>query len=578
MRIQEPVVDNNLVKQIKKELNLSNDIVSFLVGRGYDKRTIDLLTNNEYEDMNDNYILTNIKESCDKIWEYINDCTDIYIYNDYDSDGINAGYILYDCLSRLVLLQGSDCKIDMHTPNRCEGYGLNMEFCKYVVNNMNRKTLVITVDNGITKKEEVEYLMSHSVDVIITDHHKPQKGLVPDCLVIDAHLNDTDNENALGLCGAAVAYKLCKYMLEDKLGDTEFHQIYIPYVAIATITDMMPVTQENIVYVKNGLCLLNDKEYKTMFNTEDEETNILNYYNEFKGYNITPKDIAFEFGPQLNSCGRMGNVDKAMDLLLETDKDEIVDMYNEVCHINERRKSLTNETIELVLDTVEDNPISVIRLVKNMQGIAGNVATHITNIKHVPTILFTDSNKKEITGSARSIPGLDLQYIFRTINTKLKMKFGGHELAAGVTIYKKDLDTFVELFNNVVIDMILSMQSLEETEEPVMLVDKILSVKDLGDKLINKYKGILYFNDLSEPVFCLKGVYIKDVRESKNNKNNIQFFFKDKTGENNKGIWCWKYGNTYKEAGSPTKVNLVFTLDKFNNMLCMDIKYMEPVE
>ena len=140
------------------------------------------------------------------------------------------------------------------------------------------------------------------------------------------------------------------------------------------------------------------------------------------------------------------------------------------------------------------------------------------------------------------------------------------------------MNTFVELFNSVVLDMILSIQSSEEIAEPIILVDKILSVKDLGDRIINKYDNILYFNDLSEPIFCLKDVYIKDVRESKNNKNNIQFFFKDKTGENKKGIWCWKYGNSYKEAGSPTKVNLVFTLNKFNNMLCMDIKYMEPVD
>ena len=578
MRIQEPVINKELVKQIKKELKLNEDIISFLVGRGYDKDTIDLLTNNEYEDMTDDYMLTNIKEVSDIVWDYLNNDTDIYIFNDYDSDGINAGYILYDCLSRLVLLQESECKVNMHTPDRCEGYGLNMEFCKDLVINKNRDTLVITVDNGITKKEECTYLKSNGIEVIITDHHKPQDEFIPEnTLIIDAHLYDTDNENALGLCGAAVAYKLCKYILKDKLNDTEFHQIYIPYVAIATITDMMPITNENIIYVKNGLYLLNDEEYKSMFNTVDEETNILNYYNEFKGYKITPKDIAFEFGPQLNSCGRMGDVSKAMDLMLETDGDRIVDMYNEVCDINEQRKALTNNAVEQILETVEDNPISVIRLVKNIQGVAGNVATHITNVKHVPTILFTD-NEEQITGSARSIAGLDLQYIFSTINTKLEMSFGGHELAAGVTIYKKDLNTFVELFNSVVLDMILSIQSSEEITEPIMLVDKILSVKDLGDRIINKYDNILYFNDLSEPIFCLKDVYIKDVRESKNNKNNIQFFFKDKTGENKKGIWCWKYGNSYKEAGSPTKVNLVFTLNKFNNMLCMDIKYMEPVD
>ena len=573
MKIQEPVINKELVKQIKKELHLNEDIVSFLVGRGYDKNTIDLLTNNKYEDIVDDYVLTNTKEACDIIWNYLNNHTDIYIFNDYDSDGINAGYILYDCLSRLVLLQESTCEIHIYTPNRCEGYGLSMSFCEDVVSNMDKNTLVITVDNGITKKEEVEYLTSNSVDVIITDHHKPQEGLIPNCLIIDAHLNDTDNENALGLCGAAVAYKLCKYILKDKLNDSQFHQIYIPYVAIATITDMMPVTQENIIYVKDGLYLLNDEEYKTMFNTEDEETNVLNYYNKFKGYSVTPKDIAFEFGPQLNSCGRMGDVSKAMNLILETDEEEIINTYNEVCDINEQRKMLTNKAVDKILETVDDCDVSVIRIVNGIQGIAGNVATHITNTKQVPTILFTDGEDL-ITASSRSVPGLDLQYIFRAMSTQLDMSFGGHELAAGVTIHKEDFNKFVDLFNSIICDIILSTQTLEE---PVMLVDKVLSVKDLSDRIVNKYNNVLYFNDLSEPVFCLKDVFITNVRESKNNKNNIQFFFKDETGENKKGIWCWKYGNTYEEHGSPTKVNVVFTLNKFNNMLCMDIKYMEPV-
>lgn len=574
MRIQEPVVDSKLIERIKKELHLNKDIVSFLLGRGYDKNTIDLLTSDKYEDIDNDYILTNTEQACDMIWTYINNDTDIYIFNDYDSDGINSGYIMYDCLSRLSMLQDSGCEIHIYTPNREEGYGLNMDFCKDVVSNKTRKTLVITVDNGITKKEEVDYLLENDVDVIVTDHHKPQERFIPNCLIIDAHLNDTDNKNALGLCGTAVAYKLCKYILSNKLNDNVFHQFYIPYVAIATITDVMPVTEENIKYVKNGIYLLNDKEYKTMFNTDGEETNILNYYNEYKGYNITPKDIAFEFGPQLNSCGRMGEVQKAMDLILETDKDKIEDSYIEVCTINDQRKELTNITVEKILETIEPHPVSVIRLVKGIKGIAGNVASHISGTKQVPVVIFTDNGKDEITGSARSLSGLNLQYIFKAINTKLEMSFGGHELAAGVTIHKEDLDVFIALFNAVVLNII---RSADVDPNPVMLVDKILSVKDLNNRTINKYGQVLYFNDLSEPVFCLKDVYIKNVRESSNNKNNIQFFFKDKTGES-QGIWSWKYGNTYKELGKPTKVNVVFTLNKFNTMLCMDIKYMEPVE
>ena len=239
IKIIERKANEAKVIELSNKYNISKDIVSFLLGRNVPENIIPLLVSKEELELLPNNSLTNVEQAAELISKYLIDDSNIYIYGDYDADGVDATYIMYMALVELA--EGLEVKTNIvyHLPNRCEGYGLSMKWCEELESNNN--TLVITVDNGISKVEEVEYLKSKGIEVLITDHHKPQAE-VPDCLIVDAHLYDTNNVNACGLCGAAVAYKVVAYLYEMYQLDYEYVKKYVSHVGVATITDVMPFT------------------------------------------------------------------------------------------------------------------------------------------------------------------------------------------------------------------------------------------------------------------------------------------------------------------------------------------------
>ena len=561
-------LDSN-IEEISNKLNIDKDIIEFLINQGYNENEINLLTNKNYETLLPNDNITNVKEAAYLISNYIEDNeASIYIFSDYDSDGINAGYIIYDTLVKTKKALESKCFIDLYIPQRAEGYGLNMTWCEEVIKDKSNKILVITADNGITKKDEVAFLKAHNIEVLITDHHEPQEKYLPDTLIVDPHLHDLNNNNALGLCGAAVIYKICSYLLNNIYEDTSnYSNIFLPNVAIATITDMMPVTEENIIFVKDGLILINKKHCN----------NAIKYYTEYLGEEIKAKNIAFEFGPQLNACGRMGEVDKAISLLLTTDKEDIINLYNQIVLINDKRKEKTKKIIELCKDKIKEEDYIIVLRIVNLGGVGGNVANQLMDIYNKPVILLTENKEEILSGSARS-NSIDLQVLFSLAKDKgLIESFGGHKEAAGVAINRKKIKDFVSFANTVIEQFLLEAMENASIEEPKLYVDKIISVNDLSANTVDKYKDILYFNNLEEPLFALKNVNIDKINQSKNNPNNLCFYFSDDNGNKSNPAWCWKFGETYNNLGKPEKVNLVFTLSKFKSMLVMDIKYMEAI-
>lgn len=572
MRVQVNKADAKEVSRISKEYGIKKDLVSFLLGRGYNEELINLLVNNKDIEYNMEYNLTNISESADLIKQYIDNNKNIYIFGDYDSDGINATYILSS-----TLLSFTD-NVYTYIPERNEGYGLSEEFCDAVIK-YNTEALVITVDNGINTRALVSYLKKNNINTIITDHHKPIMNSVPeDCYIIDAHLNDKDDENALGFCGAVVAYKLAHYLLNvtynKEYGDG---REYLPHAAIATINDMMPVTPENILIVAKGIGMMNKGDYLTPG---------IEYYSDYKGYKITPKDISFEFGPQINSCGRMGNVNVAFDYMF-SDEDTVEDLYIKMNDLNSERKKLSEELTEKaynsIFKTSDTNDLvtspmySIVAYIPNAVGIVGVVASSLSRkFNGITTIILTDTDDKNIlTGSARS-EQVNLPLLFSAEESEGNViTFGGHMEAAGITIKKDKLDALRESIEE---RLRLEAESSSGTEkERTLTVDKKIKTKDINSRTVEKYNDILYFNDLKSPMFYIEDAHISDYHLSSNNANNICFHFTDENGKEKKA-WCWKFTDTYKALGEPEHVNVAFTLEKFNSMLVMDIAYMEEVE
>lgn len=559
IKIRNREIDNKDIKKLAVKYKTTEKIIKLLLNRGYKEEEL-----GKYIQKDDYYVapfdsITNCTEAATIIKSYLEDDEAIiYTFGDYDVDGVMSRNTVEGIF--LAIKESIDSKVTLKykTPNRVEGYGLGMEWCKKTFpRKTTKRILVITVDNGITKKEEVAYLQSKGVEVIITDHHAPKKGQVPDCLIVDPWLNDLNDDNALGLCGAAVAYKVCGRLLELYEDDSNFILNYLPNAAIATITDMMPATQENIGLVSYGLWLI-----KNGYASE-----AINHYKAYVNKEITVKDIAFEIGPQINACGRMGNIELATNFMFATDEDELEYFYNEMINLNEERKVLEKKIVENIFAQDFSNDLMVIVNVPELGGLGGTVASKVVEHFRKPCILLS-GNGEVLHGSARSFGGISLHALFSDEVKKGNIvDFGGHHAAAGITVRADKIDDLRKSINHTLASLILELSSEEVIEkEPIIEVDDIINLKDITRSTIAPYSELVFFGDFKEPVFALMNLDVIEARSSSNNPDHLCLNLQDSTVKAvknrygklvGKELWIWNKMPAYKEIGEPKKVNLI---------------------
>lgn len=559
IKIRNKEIDNKDIKRLAVKYKTTEKIIKLLLNRGYKEEEL-----GKYIQKDDYYVapfdsITNCTEAATIIKSYLEDDeATIYTFGDYDVDGVMSRNTVEGIF--LAIKESIDSKVTLKykTPNRVEGYGLGMEWCKKTFpKKTTKRILVITVDNGITKKEEVAYLQSKGIEVIITDHHAPKKGQVPDCLIVDPWLNDLNDDNALGLCGAAVAYKICGRLLELYEDDSNFILNYLPNAAIATITDMMPATQENIGLVSYGLWLI-----KNGYASE-----AINHYKAYVNKEITVKDIAFEIGPQINACGRMGNIELATNFMFATDEDELEYFYNEMINLNEERKVLEKKIVENIFAQDFSNDLIVIVNVPELGGLGGTVASKVVEHFRKPCILLS-GNGEVLHGSARSFGGISLHALFSDEVKKGNIvDFGGHHAAAGITVRADKIDDLRKSINNTLASLILELSSEEVIEkEPIIEVDDIINLKDITRSTIAPYSELVFFGDFKEPVFALMNLDVIEARSSSNNPDHLCLNLQDSTVKAvknrygklvGKELWIWNKMPAYKEIGEPKKVNLI---------------------
>ena len=562
---------NNELKQELIENGYDEFVVNLLVNRGYDKSVIDALLSIGYsEEMPSYNNLTNVNVGADIIESHIANGSVICIYGDYDSDGVNSTYILGDAINNIIYYTESDATITLKVPERHEGYGLNMRWCESIVARyQNKDVLVITVDNGIAQDKEVEYLLENGIDVLITDHHSPNGHTPNNVWIIDAHYNN-DNEDNKGLCGAGVAFKLAMTLL-DRYKEIESEDLYYKYlvhVAIATITDSMPMTIENIKYVYNGIQLLKDG-----YGSE-----AVTYYRDYNSNtDLTPKDIAFGLGPQINACGRMNNTALALNYLF-SDSEDVEDLYNEVIVTNEERKTKTKSSIEYAEKTLDANSPSIILELENVEGIAGIIASNLSSKYNKCTIIFSkDSTGKYLIGSARSDGNIDLLNLLRGLNHPSVIKVGGHSGACGITIKAASLKSFIKSVN----EAILALPTIEivETTDTKIIVDDYITILDINKETCESLRNLYFFTE-TNPVFALNDITIVKTKASNNNKNNMMFSIVDE--DNNKfEFWSWGIGEQYRALGEPKNVTLIGEIEyKFGkpSFNILNIIPMEMIE
>ena len=539
------------IKTMNKHNSEEELIKRVLINRGYDIEIIDALLNVGYSQELPMYNdLTNVNVGADIIESHIANGSNIFIFGDYDSDGVNSSYILSDAINQIIFNEDSTATISVKLPERTEGYGLNINWCKSIVENKDNDTLVITVDNGIAQEREVAYLLENGIDVLITDHHQPNGHTPKDVFIIDAFHNN-DDENNKGLCGAGVAFKLAMTLLDryELSNRDELYYKYLIHVAIATITDSMPMTIENIKYVYNGIELLKDGYGSTA----------IDYYRTFNSNtDLVPKDIAFSLGPQINSCGRMNNTALALDYLF-ADEDDVEDLYNALVNTNDERKAKTKKALEIAEEMINiKEPVIAIQL-GEVEGIAGIIASNLSDKYSRCSIVFSQIDNV-LVGSARSDGYINLLSVLKQIEHESDyiVKLGGHANACGITIKQSAFDEFKKAINEKVFHIIASNPVETKTTDMNIVVDDIITVADLNKDNCEAIRPLYFFTE-STPVFAIKDVTINKVKYSGNNPNNVQFFISDKHGKFD--FWTWGIGEQYKALGEPKLVTLIGELD-----------------
>lgn len=416
--------------EIANEVGLNKTLTRLLFERGFDcaKKIFDFL-NPDIANLAPTNVLSGIQDACALIERHKNG--KILVYGDYDCDGIGASAITY------LALTSHGYNADVFIPTRVDdGYGLSVSSLERAVSKHN-PSLLITVDCGISSVAEVDFARKLGLDVIVTDHHEPQDEL-PNCIVINPKLDKGVTE----YCGCGVAFMLVRALFGDACAFS-----YIDICAISTIADLVPLTADNRIIASIGLKRISS-------GTRAGIDALLRVAGHRIGERVDSGDIAFKIAPRLNASGRLSDAEKSFKLLTSNDQYEIRRIADELEKENKLRQELCAATIEDARVMLVDYDLGKYRIIvlenDNWEGgVIGIAAAKIAEEFHRPTVLFSRKNDT-FKGSCRSISGVSIYDILYNTKDTL-IQFGGHSMAAGLSISPDMVYEFREKANNYII-------------------------------------------------------------------------------------------------------------------------------
>lgn len=443
-KIAEPVS----VEMRKKFIELDPVTLQLLVNRGLTtQEQIDEFLNPDYsQDLHDPFLFSKMKEAVERVFKAFESNEKIFIYSDYDADGVCSGTIVYQTLTEIAeKLNFPKEKIDFYIPHRDkEGYGLNQEAITQI--HSQGCGLLITTDLGISNYEEITWLRKKGIDVIVIDHHQVPDRL-PDALIIHAFAPGEIYPFKY-LSAAGVAFKFASAMIaaarERGLDFIEGHEKWLlDLVAIATVTDMMPLLGENRTMEKYGLVVLKK--------TKRPGIRCLLEFSRTPVESINARTIGFQIGPRLNAASRMDHANRAFKLLNSDDPQEARQLAAELNSLNMDRQDITKKVFEEAISQIGEVIDQKILFAKNQSwppGIVGLVAGRVADEFYRPTILVGSDSNAWI-GSGRSIPEFDITAALHKVEKYLK-RFGGHPGACGFDLKsEEDFDAFARELSQV---------------------------------------------------------------------------------------------------------------------------------
>ena len=492
---------------------------------------IDFYLNGTVEDLYDGLLMKDMERAVDILREKIEEGKKIRVIGDYDIDGVNATYILQQGLAGL----GAD--VDTDIPDRIkDGYGLNQMLIDRALED--DVDTIITCDNGIAAMNEIAYGKENGMTIVVTDHHevpyleenREKKYLLPPAdAVVDPHRADCEYPFK-GLCGAAVAYKLVEvlYRVSGKSEQEVEHlqESLMENVAIATIGDVMDLVGENRVFVKKGLELL-----KT---TKNEGLHALMQCTGVDTANLNTYHIGFVIGPCINAGGRLDTAKRALELLNASNRREAVTLAADLKELNDSRKEMTEEGVEEAVRQIEssswkDDQVLVVYLPECHESIAGIIAGRIKERYYRPTFVLT-KGETGVKGSGRSIEAYDM-FAEMSRCRELFTKFGGHKLAAGLSLEEEKVEVFRKRINELA-------DLTEEDLQMKVSIDMRLPFPYINEELIHELKILEPFGKGNgKPLFAESKLRVIQPRIFGKNRNVLKCRLEDQQGNQMEAVY-----------------------------------------
>ena len=497
--------DEEKVEKYANKFNLNKLLATIIVNRNIKEDEIETFLKPTRYNFHDPFLMPDMEKAVERIIRAIKNKEKVIIYGDYDVDGITSTTILKSFLKERGLDVGE------YIPNRLEeGYGLNKNAIDKIVSE--KYTLMITVDCGITANEEIEYAKQFSLETIVTDHHEPGEKIPNILAVIDCKRKD-NSYPFRELAGCGVAFKLCQAISKKLNLDDKEYLKYLDIACIGTISDIVPLVDENRTIAKLGLMLVNQTKnigLKSIINSS--------------GYkNINSETISFGIAPRINACGRMGHALDALDLFMEKNVYEVNALTNKLNEYNKIRQDIEKNIYSEALKQIEEenldkNNTIVVSGNNWHHGVIGIVSSKITEKYFKPSILLSNDDGL-LVGSGRSIPGFDLHNALMKCMDTIE-KFGGHAMAIGVTLKKENLNKFKEELEEE------AKEQNTDKIEPIINIDSKIDLSKIDKEMVKSLKLLEPFGEGNKiPNFLFKNLKIVSIRtlsEGKHLKMSLQ--------------------------------------------------------
>ena len=471
-------------------------LTTLLLNRGFeDGKKADEFISPKISDFRDPFKFEKMEKVVDKILEKREKKEKVFIYGDYDVDGITAAVFL------VLVFRNIGIEVDYYIPNRMEeGYGLDKKTIDFI--NTENGKLVITVDTGVNSIEDVKYAESLGIDVIVTDHHKSIKEEEDDhLLLLNPKLSDTYEFKYLS--GAGVALKVAQGVYQKLKIDIKDLYQYMDIVMIGTVADVVPMTDENRIIIKQGLRALKKTKVKGLM--------YLLKYLKFQNKAINTTDVSYFISPLINSLGRIGVSKMGADFFLKEDDFEIYNIIEEMKKSNKKRRELEKNIYDEANQEIAKIGIKNLKCIflsseKWHPGVIGVVSSRLSVKYNIPVTLvaFKDEIGK---ASCRSVKGISVFNIFQKMGKKL-VRFGGHDLAAGFIVKAENLEEVKNIFE-------ASIENIKiEKEKKSLKIDAEYSIENIDEDIFETMESISpYGLENPHPLFIDRELSFENIKK-----------------------------------------------------------------